>query len=185
MKYILASASPRRRELLQKITTDFIVDPAEIDETIPDEVRGEFAPVFLAAQKAEALSEKYPCDLIIAADTAVFYDGEILGKPRDKADAVRMLRLLSGQTHKVVTGCCLMKGSASATFSEESLVTFYPLTDREIDEYVATDEPLDKAGAYGIQGKGALLIQGIEGDYFNVVGLPIARLKREIEGFLS
>ena len=185
MRIILASASPRRSELLKTVIDGFIVDPARIDETIPEEVQGEFAPVFLAAEKAEALAAKYPDDLICAADTAVFCDGEMLGKPRDPEDAKRILRFLSGKTHKVITGCCLRKGQDSVTFSEETAVTFYPLTDEEICAYIATGEPLDKAGAYGIQGKGALLIRSIDGDYYNVVGLPIARLKREMDAFLA
>lgn len=185
MKIILASASPRRNELLKKLYRDFTVFPADIEETLPEDIGPEFAPVFLAAQKAEAVSDRFPEDLIIASDTVVVCDGEIFGKPKDHEDAKRMIRKLSGCTHKVITGCCIRIGDAQTTFSEESFVTFYELKEKEIDSYVATEEPMGKAGAYAIQEAGALFVEKIEGDFYNIVGLPIARLKREIESLIE
>ena len=185
MKVILASASPRRKELITRLFEEYTVVPADIDETIPDEIGAEFAPVFLAAQKAQAISETNPNALIIAADTVVIADGEILGKPKDRSEAKQMLRFLSGKTHKVITGCCISKGTESCSFYEESYVTFYELSEKEIDEYVDQGLADGKAGAYGIQDNGALFVQKIEGDYYNIVGLPIARLNREIQQFLE
>ncbi len=185
MKVILASASPRRQELIQRIFDDYIVFPADIDETLPDDIGSEFAPVFLAAEKAQAVAKSFPEDLIIAADTIVIADGKILGKPKDKEEAFEMLHLLSGQTHKVITGCCIKKGKRCASFSEESLVTFFDLKDEEIIAYVDSGAADGKAGAYGIQDGGALFVERIEGDYYNIVGLPIARLNREIQMLLE
>lgn len=185
MNIILGSASPRRYELLQRLYDDFTVFPADTDETLPEDIGPEFAPVFLAAQKAEAIADQFPNDLIITADTVVICQGVILGKPIDRDDAKKMLQMLSGKTHKVITGCCLTLNSNMTTFFEESFVTMYPLKDSEIEEYLDSGEAYGKAGAYAIQGNGALLIEGIDGDYYNIVGLPIARLKREIADFLK
>lgn len=184
MKVILASASPRRKELLQIIFSDFEAIPADIDETIPDGVEAEFAPEYLACQKAMHISKSYPDALVIGSDTVVITDGEILGKPNDADDAKRMICALSGKVHYVVTGCAIFYGGRSLSFSEKTEVEFYPLSEKEIDDYVATGEPFDKAGAYGIQGFGSVLVKGIHGDFFNVVGLPVARLKREIDAFM-
>ena len=115
----------------------------------------------------------------------VIIDGIILGKPADKSDAERMLKMLSGRTHKVITGVCITLGDISESFSCETRVTFYPLTEEEIRDYIATGEPMDKAGAYGIQGYGSVLTKGIEGDFFNVMGLPVAMLKRKLEKFIA
>lgn len=185
MNIILASASPRRQELIKRLFERYSVIPADIDETVPDEIGPEFAPVFLAAQKAKAIGDQYPEDLILAADTVVIADGRILGKPKDRDDAKQMLRFLSGKTHKVITGCCISKGGSSASFHEESYVTFYDLSEKEIDEYVDKGLADGKAGAYGIQDQGALFVERIEGDYYNIVGLPIARLNREIRSLLE
>lgn len=185
MKYVLASASPRRQELFALINQDFICRPADIKEIIPDNLPVHSAPEFLAVQKAKAISTLYPNDLVIGCDTAVIVDDTILGKPKDIKDAENMLRLLSGKEHFVITGCALIKNGLSMSFSQTTSVNFYPLTDEEIKKYLQTNEFADKAGGYGIQGKGGLLIRCIEGDYFNVVGLPVARLKREIDKFLS
>lgn len=185
MKVILASASPRRQELIKRLFEEYSVVPADIDETIPDEIGAEFAPVFLAAQKAQAIAEMHPEALIIAADTIVIADGEILGKPKDRNEAKKMLRFLSGKTHKVITGCCISKGTESVSFHEESYVTFFELSENEISDYVDKGLADGKAGAYGIQDNGALFVQKIEGDYYNIVGLPIARLNREIQQFLE
>ena len=183
MDFILASASPRRQELLQLITEDFKVIPADIDETVPDNINIFSAPEFLAVQKARHIANLYPSHLVIGADTSVFCDEIMLGKPKHERDATEMLKMLSGRQHKVITGCAIAKGNNSISFSETTFVEFFPLTDEEINNYIKTGEPFDKAGAYGIQGKGSLLVKGIYGDYFNVVGLPVARLKKEIDKF--
>ena len=182
---ILASQSPRRQELIRNITDNFevIVSPAE--EILPDGIAPEEAPVFLAGIKARAVAERYPERIVIGADTVVILDGVILGKPADPADAARMLSALSGKTHTVITGCCIRQGQRERRFSQRTEVVFYPLTDREIAEYVASGDPLDKAGAYGIQGRASLFVRGISGDYFNVMGLPIGLLNRELCAFLS
>lgn len=178
---ILASKSPRRQELIKRITEDFEVIVSDEPEALPEGLAPEEAPVFLALRKAEAVAADHPDKTVIGADTVVILDGEIMGKPHDEDDAVRMLSALSGKTHTVITGCCIIRGTLRRTFSQTTSVEFYPLGEREIMEYIASGEPFDKAGAYGIQGKGSLLVKGIVGDYFNVMGLPIAELKRELE----
>ena len=188
MNYILASASPRRRELLALAGFCFDVRVSDVEEIVLPGQSADSNARNLAIQKAEAVAADYPNNCVIAADTIVVLDDVILGKPADEADAARMLRLLSGREHRVITGVCIAYKGTRRVFSQETLVRFYPLRDDEIRAYVKTGEPMDKAGAYGIQGKGALLAEGIAGDYFNVVGLPIARLARELhslepEGF--
>jgi septum formation protein len=180
---ILASSSPRRRELLETVGYVFEVKPSNFDESalksagLPPQLLVEK----LAHEKARDVARACgSSDAIVGADTVVVLDGATLGKPADEQDAVRMLRLLSGNTHQVFTGVSIIAGSHEVSFSERTDVEFYDLSDKEIRDYVATGEPLDKAGAYGIQRKGALLVRGIRGDYFNVVGLPIARLAREL-----
>lgn len=181
MTYILASASPRRKELLSLMGIPFTVRVPDVDERVLpgqsayDVARG------LARQKAEAVAARFPESCVIAADTIVVVDEQILGKPRDEADAARMLRLLSGRGHRVVTGVCLMLDGRARVFSQETAVWFYPLSDEEIAAYISTGEPMDKAGAYGIQGRGALLVERVAGDYCNVVGLPVARLARALK----
>ena len=179
--YILASASPRRRELFGLISDDFRIVPSNAEETAPDGIAAENLPERLARLKAGDIAAKYPFDTVIGADTVVILDGKVLGKPENPEDAVRMLTALSGKKHKVITGCAVCKNRACRSFSSVTEVEFYPLDDREISDYVATGEPLDKAGAYGIQGRGALFVKSINGDYFNVVGLPVAALRRFIE----
>jgi len=184
MTCILASASPRRRELLALAGITFEVRVPHVEERLdPAWSAGEAARA-LAWQKAAAVAKDYPEACVIAADTIVEIDGVLLGKPEDAANAARMLRMLSGREHRVVTGVCLRLGSSERVFSRETLVRFYPLGDDEIDAYIRTGEPMDKAGAYGIQGRGALLVEGVTGDYFNVVGLPVAMLVKELRGFL-
>ena len=191
---ILASQSPRRYELLSDAGFSLEVVPADIDETrLPGENPVDLV-LRLAAEKAEAvrtqLSRQPEDGLLVAADTIVWMGGEALGKPTDADDARRMLEELSGRTHFVSTGVCAMAlaadGSCAAqtSFVETTEVTFWNLSSAEIDAYVATGEPLDKAGAYGIQGAGRLLVRGISGDYSNVVGLPIARLVRELASLI-
>ncbi|MDR2688013.1 MAG: Maf family protein [Oscillospiraceae bacterium] len=185
MRYILASASPRRRELLALAGLCFDVRPPLVEERLDPAWDAAQAARSLSIQKAAAIAARFPQDCVIAAATFVEIDGAILGKPVDAADAARMLRLLSGREHRVVTGVCLRLGQARPVFSQETLVRFYPLSDSEIEAYIKTGEPMDKAGAYGIQGRGALLVEGIAGDYCNVVGLPLARLTRELREFLG
>ncbi len=183
MTIILASASPRRQELLKKITEDFLCVPADIEENYPTDIDILRVPEYLALKKAEHIAKTHTDSIIIGSDTGVFSEGEILGKPENKDDAYKMLKNLSGKTHSVITGCALVKGDKKITFSCETKVTFYELTDSEINNYISTGECDDKAGAYGIQGYGALLIKEIKGDYFNVVGLPVAKLYRELKEF--
>lgn len=182
---ILASQSPRRRELIRNITEAYEVAAALVEEILPEGISAEQAPVYLARLKASAVAVTRPGCVVIGADTVVVLDGELLGKPRDAADAIRMLRMLSGRTHTVITGCCIVRDGIERSFFECTKVRFYPLSDREIEDYVACGEPMDKAGAYGIQGRGCLFVEGIEGDYFNVMGLPVARLNRELREFMT
>ena len=181
-RLILASASPRRRELLANAGFSFTVMSADTDETIPEGTSPEEAVKLLAKRKADTVKERCPGSVIVAADTIVYCAGEILGKPHDQDDAFRMLSLLSGNTHQVYTGVCILRPDMPDTvFAECSDVTFYPLSKEEILQYISTGEPMDKAGAYGIQGKGCILVRSIRGDYFNIVGLPVARVARELQ----
>ncbi len=175
---VLASASPRREELFSIITKDFKIIPANIDETLPEGIDAESAAEFLSVRKAKSVFEDNPSDTVIGCDTVVICDGKILGKPKDENDARRMLLALSGKTHQVITGCAIFKEGKSISFSETTLVTFYPLSQEEIDNYISIKEYSDKAGAYGIQGYGSLLVEKIKGDYFNVVGLPVSKLNK-------
>ncbi len=185
-KIILASASPRRKELMAYISDNVLIRPAECDESVPENMGAREAVEYLSRIKNEA-SKKLSAsdDIVISADTVVSIDDEILGKPVDKEDARRMLNLLSGKIHQVYTGVTISKGEKTITFSEKTDVIFYNLTEEEIEEYISSSEPYDKAGSYAIQGKAGLLVKGINGDYYNVVGLPVARLKREIENFIG
>lgn len=185
IRVILASSSPRRRELLALALENFDVIPANLEEVVPPEIHVSEAPSYLSVQKARVLAVQYPEALIIGCDTGVIVGEEMLGKPVNEEDASRMLSLLSGRVHRVITGCCLCLQGRERVFQEETYVEFYPISRGEIRSYIETGEPFDKAGGYGIQGKGALLIKGIQGDYYNVMGLPIARLIREIGLFLS
>jgi septum formation protein len=174
---VLASASPRRQELLRNARIVFKIHPAHINEDpLPGEVAGACAQR-LAWEKARAVLEHRPDDIILGADTIVVVDGEILGKPLDETDAARMLRLLSGRVHSVITGVCLA-GRVPAAFedvrSAATEVTMARLSEKEIRDYIATGEPMDKAGAYAIQGVASRWIPRIQGCYFNVVGLPVA-----------
>ena len=180
---ILASASPRRKELLKQITEDFEISVSSVEEIVPDNIPAEEVPQFLSTLKARDVALNYPDKLVIGADTCVLCNGKILGKPKDNDDAYNMLSLLSGKTHSVITGCTLVKNGKSISFSVTTEVEFFKLTDQEIYDYIATNEPFDKAGGYGIQSKGGLLVKEINGDYFNVVGLPIAKLKKIMDSF--
>ncbi|MBQ3842305.1 MAG: septum formation inhibitor Maf [Ruminiclostridium sp.] len=177
---ILASKSPRRKELFSLITQDFEIIPAVGEERADKTLQPQEYVCELARHKAEEIAARYPDDTIIGADTIVVVNGEILGKPRDESDAKRMLRLLSGTEHSVFTGACIICRNENNAFCDETKVRFFELTEREIDAYVASGEPFDKAGGYGIQDTGALLVSGIDGDYYNVMGLPVGRLYREL-----
>ncbi|MGN1415650.1 MAG: Maf family protein [Oscillospiraceae bacterium] len=182
-KYILASASPRRRELMALITPDFEIIPADVEEILPEDIYPEESSEYLAELKCRHVSGLFPGRTVIGCDTTVIIGREVLGKPRDSEDAFAMLKKLSGKTHLVITGVCICKGVKLRKFSQISEVEFYELSDDEINEYISTGEPFDKAGAYGIQGFGGLLVKSIRGDYNNIVGLPAARLKRELIEF--
>ena len=197
-KIILASSSPRRRELMAQAGFAFEVLVSEADETIETETPGEMVEV-LSERKAAAVAEEIKKQgfaeesvLLVGADTMVAIDGKKLGKPKDEKGAEEMLEELSGRTHQVYTGVTLIRLKKeendsilqeSRTFSERTDVSFYPLTKEEIRSYIATGEPMDKAGAYGIQGKAAVFVKEIKGDYNNVVGLPIARLYQELKNW--
>lgn len=179
-KIILASSSPRRKELLATAGIEFEIHVRDVDESIPEGTAPADAAVMTATKKANAVAGDFADCIVIGADTIVVCDKKILGKPKDSDDAVRMLHMLSGREHEVITGVCLIKGEEIRSFAKISKVRFYDLTDEEINAYVATNEPNDKAGAYGIQGLGCTLVESIEGDYFNIVGLPVAAVAREI-----
>ena len=181
MKIILASASPRRRELMRYITEDFEAVSMDCDETLPDDIEPKAASEYLAVLKAKAAAKNYHDCIVIGCDTTVILGGEILGKPRDKAQCIADISKLSGKTHQVITGCCIISGGTVRAFSEVTDVTFRKLKPSEIETYAETDEPYDKAGGYGIQGLGSALISHIDGDFFNVVGLPVARLFNELK----
>lgn len=175
---ILASKSPRRKELLSLITTDFEIIPAQGEENADPALSPDMFVQELAKQKALEIAASHPDDIVIGSDTVVAVNGEILGKPKDSGDAYRMLSLLSGTSHSVFTGAAVVKNGEIHSFTEETKVKFFPLSEKEIKDYIATGEPFDKAGAYGIQDIGALLVEGIDGDYYNVMGLPVGRLYR-------
>ncbi len=173
-RVILASGSPRRRELLAYIIKDFDVIPSGIEETASGSPARQVRQ--LAADKAADIARQYPDAIIIGADTLVAIGPRVLGKPKDEADAAAMLRKLSGRTHRVYTGVAVVSNSATHVAAQATRVTFCPLSDEEIQDYIATGEPMDKAGAYGIQGYGGKFITGIHGCFFNVMGLPLNRL---------
>jgi septum formation protein len=186
---VLASASPRRQELLRNAGIAFTVQPADIDESPQDGESPVECAQRLAREKALAVSPSRPLDCVLGADTIVVIDEKILGKPRDAADAARMLRLLSGRTHEVVTGVCLVgpvgerrtESRELRAASETTRVTMCKISDEDIGEYITTGEPMDKAGAYAIQGMASRWIPRIEGDYSNVVGLPVALVYRMLQ----
>ena len=187
-KIVLASNSPRRRELLGGLGIDFTVKViGGIDESWPHELKGEDIPLYISRGKAAPYKATIGADeLVITADTIVYVDGEVLGKPADKADAVRMLKLISGRWHEVITGVTLMTAERERSFAVTTKVRFCNLTDDEINRYVESGLPMDKAGAYGIQEWiGYVGVEAIEGSYFNVVGLPVQRLYRELMNFCN
>jgi septum formation protein len=178
---ILASQSPRRRELLEKCGLPFTVDAADIDETI-DPAKDLVQEIErLAVRKAQAVLERHPQDVVIGSDTIVTIDGKVLGKPHTPENAGVMLRQLSGRTHQVITGLCMLSSSRRFSTATVSNVTFAKMDDAEISEYIATGEPLDKAGAYAIQGIGSRYIAAISGDYYSIMGLPVSILYNELK----
>ena len=180
-KFILASKSPRRIEYLKILDLDFEVIPSNVEEVIKKNLTNEEVVIDIAFQKACDINRKHPGRYVLGFDTLVILDGVPLGKPRDEKDAFRMLKLLSGRTHTVLTGCAIVKEEYKDSFYGSSEVTFYEMTDDEIIEYIKTKEPLDKAGAYGIQAYGSKFIEKVNGDYFTIVGLPIAKLYKKIK----
>ncbi len=182
-KIILASQSPRRQELLKDIVSDFEILPSNADETVPDGIKALDVVKYLALLKARDISRTHQEDIVIGSDTVVIVDDTVLNKPKSEEDAYRMLRLLSGRKHIVCTGCALVCGDKELSFSVVTEVEFYDLSDDDIYEYIGTGDCMDKAGAYGIQSQGKTLVKGIYGDFYNVVGLPISRLKREFLTF--
>ena len=175
MQLILASASPRRKELLGLYHVPFVIRVADIDETM-DNTQPPFDEVARVSRLKALAVERTPEDVVIAADTIVVCEGKVLGKPASEAEAVSMLQLLSGRDHQVMTGCTVVKGDRVETFTEVTDLHFRPLSRKEIENYVASGEPMDKAGSYGIQGGAALFCQRMVGDYYNVMGLPVCRL---------
>lgn len=175
MQLILASQSPRRKELMGLFHIPFLIRVADIDETMDPGLSPAREVARVSRAKAEAVAHD-PQDVVIAADTIVVCDGQVLGKPTDEADAYRMLRLLSGRDHQVMTGLTVLRGDRRETCTEITDIHFRELSDREIYAYIATGEPMDKAGSYGIQGGAALFAEKMNGDYYNVMGLPVCRL---------
>lgn len=185
MKIILASQSPRRKELLERMGIQYFetISP-NVDESAFHGLPPEELVRRLSAEKVAAVAGKVGEDaIVIAADTVVALEGAVLGKPADELDAFKMLSALSGVRHQVYTGVTVCRGGEKQTAHEVTDVTFRELSEREIEDYISTGEPMDKAGAYGIQGYGALLIQGISGDYYNVMGLPVCRLSGMLARF--
>ena len=181
---ILASASPRRQELLSLICEEFEILPADIDETVSENIELELMPEYLATEKAKHIHNSHFDDVVIGCDTGVFLDNMMLGKPKSEKEAFDMLSSLSGRTHKVITGCAIFHKDKFVSFSCTTEVEFYELTKEEIEAYIATGDCMDKAGAYGIQGKSTIFVKGIKGDFFNVVGLPVAMLNKYLNSFI-
>ena len=188
MPLILASGSPRRKELLARITPDFTVLTSEFDESAVSAPTPRDTAAALAKGKCLAVAVQHPADIVVGCDTVVEHEGSIYGKPRDKADARRMLTALSGADHFVHTGVCIaapgLPGGCEC-FCVTTRVRFFDLTAAEIEAYISTAEPYDKAGGYGIQGAAALFCEAIEGDYYNIMGLPVSRLARALRPLLD
>ena len=184
-KIVLASGSPRRQELLARIgITDFDIRVPEAEESYPAGLTPQQIVEYISREKADAAAKLCtPDEIVITADTMVFLDDQRLGKPADEADALRMLTALQGRHPPVCTGVTVRQGDRSLTESETTEVYFRPAAEAELRAYIATGEPMDKAGSYGVQGKGALLVEKLNGDFFNVMGLPVLRLSRMLAQF--
>ncbi|MBQ7860093.1 MAG: septum formation protein Maf [Faecalibacterium sp.] len=183
MSIILASASPRRKELMTLITPQFTVETAAVDESAISAHDPAALVLALAYAKCMAVAKNHPDDIVIGCDTVVDCGGQVFGKPADAADACRMLQALSGRTHAVHTGVCMAKGERVATFSDTCKVSFFSIRPEDLQAYIATDEPYDKAGAYAIQGHAALWIDRLEGDYYTIMGFPVSRAAHLLEEF--
>lgn len=182
-RFILASASPRRAEILTNSGYEFEVIVSDADESLPHDITADKAVLLLSKVKAESVSKNNPEAVVLGCDTVVSLGGKILGKPKDEAQAFEMLRSLSGKIHKVYTGVTVTDGERSESFLNETQVEFYPLSDDTISSYIATGEPMDKAGSYGIQGYGSVLVKRIDGDYFSVMGLAVNESARALSRF--
>ena len=182
-RIILASGSPRRQELLRRIgLREFEISVPDVEEWYPPELAPEDIVAYISREKSQAVQAAADA-IVITADTMVFLDDQRLGKPQDEADALRMLTALQGRRHTVCTGVTVRQGDRVLTESEATGVIFRPAEESELRAYIATGEPMDKAGSYGVQGKGALLVERLEGDFFNVMGLPVLRLSRMLAQF--
>ncbi len=184
-KLILASASPRRKQLLELAGLSFTVEAANVPEEVPEGMPLEDQSEYLALLKAGAVKAFHPADVVLGSDTTVACEGRLMGKPATPEEAREMLHLLSGRTHTVYTGVAILGPKSQESFTSATEVEFYELTEEEIEAYVASGEPMDKAGAYGIQGTGCRFVKGIRGDYFTVVGLPLAEVVRKTEALLK
>ena len=184
MNIILASQSPRRKELLGLLNIPFTVQVADIDETPDPNLTAAEDVARISRLKAQAIP-RGPEDIVIAADTIVVYADKRLGKPKDEADAKQMLQTLSGRCHQVMTGLTVLRGEKTVTHTEITDVLFRELTEREIDDYIRSGDPMDKAGSYGIQSGAAVFVESIHGDYYNVVGLPVCRLSQILKEFME
>ena len=183
--YILASGSPRRQEIcrMADIPVEICPAPADVEPPLSRHLPPAEAALAVARAKAQAVAAAHPDRVVIGADTSVWVDGEPLGKPTDAADAHRMLTRLQGRTHRVITAVWVVSPTRAGGFADETEVAFYPMTPDEIDSYIATGEPMDKAGAYGVQGRGLRYIREIHGDFYTVMGLSGAKLSRFLRGF--
>lgn len=179
-KLILASASPRRKELLSMLNIPFVIETSEVEEIMEQNLHSSDLVMKLAEEKAFDVYKKFPNAIVIGADTIVTYNDIKLGKPSSKEEAFKMLKMLSGNTHEVYTGVSIISESKSSNFYQCTKITFSNLSDQEINEYIETNEPMDKAGSYGIQGFGGTFVEKIDGDYFSVVGLPINKVKKKL-----
>lgn len=184
-KIILASNSPRRKELMKYLELDFEIKASDIEEVIDPKLEHDELVMDLAFQKAYAIFKDNKDAIVLGFDTLVVIDDYVLGKPKDEEEAKIFLRLLSGNTHRVLTGCTILTKGYSKSFYTDAYVTFMNLTDEDIDNYIKTKEPMDKAGAYGIQAYGSKLVKSINGDYFTIVGFPISRLDLELKKILN
>ncbi|WP_191555904.1 Maf family protein [Metabacillus idriensis] len=178
---ILASGSPRRKELLENVRVPFTVVISDVEEVVDPKLPPSEIVMSLAEQKAAAVADRFNESIVLGADTVVVYNGEILGKPANTEEAKRMLTKLSGNTHQVLTGVAILFQKEKILFYEQTDVTFWTISEEEIEDYIETEEPMDKAGSYGIQELGSLFVKEIKGDYFSVVGLPVARTVRELK----
>jgi len=183
-KIILASKSPRRKEILESLNIPFEIEPADIDENINENNNLEKEIEKLAYQKAKHVFDKHQDAIVIGSDTIVVIDNKVLGKPKNEDDAFRMLKSLSGNKHHVITGVAIVSKDKIVNFHNTSMVTFSKMTDEEIKNYIKTKEPMDKAGAYGIQGIGGRFVSNIDGDYYSIMGLPLNELYNHLKEFI-